>query len=125
MICKGSHIFNSVGGIPDFTNEISHKNDITKFIYLESYHSHYNIQRCASYFMHLKYFKIKAHLLYITVKRSWHIKTKASAPAPVFIIKVVATGYEKREKLATASTWRRSKKNLMELITLKLNLKGP
>lgn len=54
--------------------------------------------------MDLKYFKIKTQLLYIAVKRSWHIKTEASAPAPVFIIKVVATGYENREKLATVST---------------------
>lgn len=80
------------------------QNDIIRFIYLENYHAHYNIHLCVSYFMDLKYFKIKTQLLYIAVKRSWHIKTEASAPAPVFIIKVVATGYENREKLATVST---------------------
>ena len=30
------------------------QNDITRFIYLESYHAHYNIQLCVSYFMQSK-----------------------------------------------------------------------
>lgn len=67
--------------------------DITRLIHLESYHTHYNIQPCVSHFMHLRNFGIKIQLLYITVKRSWHIKIEASAPDPVFVIQVAAKGY--------------------------------